>query len=143
EADKLYIETLDDGSGEERIILSGLVPYCTEEELLGKSVIIADNLKPRKMRGIESRGMLLAADYTDSEGKDHVEVLHCPWAEPGTPVVLEGQSASAIKADSIDADTFFSVEITVNNKVVNINGIPLTADGKVITTSITENGQVG
>lgn len=143
EADKLYIETLDDGSGEERIILSGLVPYCTEEELLGKSVIIADNLKPRKMRGIESRGMLLAADYTDNEGKDHVEVLNCPWAEPGTPVVLEGQSASAIKADSIDADTFFSVEITVNNKVVNINGIPLTADGKVITTSITENGQVG
>ena len=143
EADKLYIETLDDGSGEERIILSGLVPYCTEEELLGKSVIIADNLKPRKMRGIESRGMLLAADYTDNEGKDHVEVLHCPWAEPGTPVVLEGQSASAKKADSIDADTFFSVEITVNNKVVNINGIPLTADGKVITTSITENGQVG
>src|SRR5574344_41374 len=70
EADKLYIETLDDGSGEERIILSGLVPYCTEEELLGKSVIIADNLKPRKMRGIESRGMLLAADYTDNEGKD-------------------------------------------------------------------------
>ena len=143
EADKLYIETLDDGSGEERIILSGLVPYCTEEELLGKSVIIADNLKPRKMRGIESRGMLLAADYTDNEGKDHVEVLNCPWAEPGTPVVLEGQSASAKKADSIDADTFFSVEITVNNKVVNINGIPLTADGKVITTSITENGQVG
>jgi methionyl-tRNA synthetase len=143
EADKLYIETLDDGSGEERIILSGLVPYCTEEELLGKSIIIADNLKPRKMRGIESRGMLLAADYTDNEGKDHVEVLNCPWAEPGTPVVLEGQSASAKKADSIDADTFFSVEITVNNKVVNINGIPLTADGKVITTSITENGQVG
>ena len=34
EADKLYIETLDDGSGQERIILSGLVPYCTEEELL-------------------------------------------------------------------------------------------------------------
>jgi hypothetical protein len=57
--------------------------------------------------------------------------------------VLEGQSVSAKKADSIDADTFFSVEITVNNKVVNINGIPLTADGKVITTSITENGQVG
>lgn len=143
EADKLYIETLDDGSGQERIILSGLVPYCTEEELLGKSVIIADNLKPRKMRGIESRGMLLAADYTDSEGKDHVEVLDCPWAEPGTPVVLEGQSDCAIKAESIDADTFFSVEITVTNKVVNINGKPLCVDGKVITTTVTENGQVG
>jgi methionyl-tRNA synthetase len=143
EADKLYIETLDDGSGQERIILSGLVPYCTEEELLGKSVIIADNLKPRKMRGIESRGMLLAADYTDSEGKDHVEVLDCPWAEPGTPVILEGQSACAIKAESIDADTFFSVEITVTNKVVNINGKPLCVDGKVITTTVTENGQVG
>ena len=122
EADKLYIETLDDGCGEERVILSGLVPYCTPEELLGKSIIIADNLKPRKMRGIESRGMLLAADYTDSEGKEHVEVLNCPWAAPGTPVVLEGADASAEKSDLIDADTFFSVEITVKNKIVNIQG---------------------
>ena len=143
EADKLYIETLDDGSGSERVILSGLVPYLKEEDLLGKTVVIADNLKPRKMRGIESRGMLLAADYKDAEGKDCVEVLDCSWAKPGTPVVLKDTDVNAQKTSEIDADTFFSVPIRVVNKVVCINNIPLTVDGKEITTVLTENGEVG
>jgi methionyl-tRNA synthetase len=55
-ADKLYIETLDDGSGTERVIVSGLVPYYKEEELLGKSIVLVNNLKPAKLRGVESRG---------------------------------------------------------------------------------------
>lgn len=143
EADKLYIETLDDGSGSERVILSGLVPYLKEEDLLGKTVVIANNLKPRKMRGIESRGMLLAADYKDAEGKDCVEVLDCSWAKPGTPVVLKDSDVNAPKASEIDADTFFSVPIRVVNKVVCVNNIPLTVDGKEITTVLTENGEVG
>ena len=143
EADKLYIETLDDGSGSERVILSGLVPYLKEEDLLGKTVVIADNLKPRKMRGIESRGMLLAADYKDAEGKDCVEVLDCSWAKPGTPVVLKDTDVNAQKEAEIDADTFFSVPIRVVNKVVCVNNIPLTVDGKEITTVLTENGEVG
>ena len=66
QGDKLYIETLDDGTGTERIIQSGLRPYLTEDELLGQHVIIAANLAPRKMKGVESRGMLLACDYTGS-----------------------------------------------------------------------------
>ena len=65
QGDKLYIEHLDDGSGTERIIQSGLRPYLKEEELLGKHVIIAANLAPRKMKGVESRGMLLASDYVE------------------------------------------------------------------------------
>ena len=142
EADKLYIETLDDGSGSERVILSGLVPYLTEDQLLGKTVVIADNLKPRKMRGIESRGMLLAADYTDAEGKECVEVLDCGWTSPGTPVVLEGADPAASKDAEIDADTFFAVDIAVVNKTVTIGGVPLVADGKVITTQMTVNGEV-
>ena len=143
EADKLYIETLDDGTGTDRVILSGLVPYLKEEDLLGKTVVIADNLKPRKMRGIESRGMLLAADYKDADGKECVEVLDCAWAKPGTPVVLKDTDPNAQKAEEIDADTFFSVPIRVVNKVVCVNNIPLTVDGKEITTVLTENGEVG
>ena len=77
DAEKLYVEKLDDGTGVERIICSGLVPYLKEEELLDKHVVIVDNLKSRKLRGIESRGMLLAADYKDSEGNEKVEVLEC------------------------------------------------------------------
>ncbi|MEE1182062.1 MAG: methionine--tRNA ligase, partial [Treponema sp.] len=90
ESDKLYVETLDDGTGAERIIQSGLRDYVKAEDLLGKNIILAYNLAPRKMRGIESHGMLLAADYKDESGKDCVEVLEAPWAKPGTKVVLEG-----------------------------------------------------
>ena len=142
DAEKLYIEKLDDGTGVERIICSGLVPYLKEEDLLGKHVVIADNLKPRKLRGIESRGMLLAADYTDADGKECVEVLDCSWAAPGTPVVLEGTDPAFAKAEVVDADTFFEVPISVTEKAVNINGKALVADGKAITTVNTVNGEV-
>ena len=142
EADKLYIETLDDGSGTERVILSGLVPYFSAEELTGRDIIIADNLKPRKMRGIESRGMLLAADYTDSSGKECVEILCCPGAAPGTPVVLEGSDPASEKPAEIDADTFFACPINVADNCVTVGGVPLVAAGKKITTVYTVNGEV-
>ena len=50
---------------------------------------------------------------------------------------------NAQKEAEIDADTFFSVPIRVVNKVVCVNNIPLTVDGKEITTVLTENGEVG
>ncbi len=133
QGDKLYIEHLDDGSGTERIIQSGLRPYLTEEELLGQHVIIASNLAPRKMKGVESRGMLLAADYTE-DGKEKVELLTAPWAEPGTVVVLEGSDPQAEKPAKIDADKFFKVVINVKDHTVNVNGVKLTAAGKALTT---------
>lgn len=142
DADKLYIEKLDDGSGTERIILSGLVPYLREDELLGKHVIIADNLKPRKMRGIESRGMLLAADYKDSAGNEKVEVLECPQAAPGTPVVLEHADVNAQKPSEINADCFFSVPIFIKNNIAMVGNKKLLVNDTVITTTHTSNGDV-
>jgi methionyl-tRNA synthetase len=141
DAEKLYIETLDDGSGTERIIVSGLVPYFREEELLGKSIIIADNLKPRKMRGVESRGMLLAGDFTDSDGVEHIEVLDSSWAVPGTPVVLEGSVAQE-KPASIDADTFFAAPMHIVDHSVQINGKRLLIDGKPVTAKNIVTGEV-
>ncbi len=142
DAEKLYIETLDDGSGTERVIVSGLVPYLTEEELLGKSIIIADNLKPRKMRGVESRGMLLAGDYTDSNGKECVEVLDSSWASPGTPVILEGADSTVVKPECIDADTFFAAPMKIIDHLVTINGKKLLIEGKPVRTVHVESGDV-
>ena len=142
ESDKLYIEHLDDGSGTERVIQSGLVPYLKEDELLGKHIILVDNLAPRKMRGIESRGMLLAADYTDEAGKECVELVTAPWAAPGTPVVLEGEDPSVQKEKEISADVFFQIEIKVHDRTVVIQDKKLTADGKALTTEKTVNGGV-
>ena len=63
-ANKLYCLSVDLGS-ETRTIVSGLVPYYAEEELVGKNVVVVTNLKPAKLRGIESNGMLLAAGDGD------------------------------------------------------------------------------
>lgn len=142
DAEKLYIETLDDGSGQERVIVSGLVPFFSAEELLGKSIIIADNLKPRKMRGVESKGMLLAGDYVDSDGRERVEVLDSSWAAPGTPVVLEGAEFSGEKPEVIDADTFFSAPMEIKDYIVRINGRKLLIDGVPIRLSNIKDGGV-
>ena len=142
QAEKLYIEHLDDGSGADRVIQSGLVPYLREDELLGKTVIIADNLAPRKMRGVESRGMLLAADYKKADGSDGVEVLDASPAAPGMEVVLEGDQIPSSKPDSISADDFFKVEINVVANCVQIGGKNLSCAGNVVKTAITKNGSV-
>ena len=142
DGDKLYIEHLDDGSGTERIIQSGLRAYLTPDQLIGKHIILAANLAPRKMRGVESHGMLLAADYTDENGKACVEPLEAPWAAPGTPVVLEGADPKAEKPADISADVFFQVAIKVVSKRVEITGKALTADGKPLVTDKTVNSEV-
>ena len=61
EADKLYKLTIDVGELGERIICAGIKPYYSKEELQGKKIIVVANLAPRKLRGVESQGMLLAA----------------------------------------------------------------------------------
>ena len=61
-ADKLYVVSIDDGTEEGRTICAGLKDYYSQEEMLGKSVVFVANLKPRKLRGVMSEGMMLAAD---------------------------------------------------------------------------------
>lgn len=64
-ANKLYKLTVDLGN-EQRTVVSGLVPYYAEAELVGKKVVMVTNLKPAKLRGIESNGMILAAGDGDT-----------------------------------------------------------------------------
>ncbi|MCM8817167.1 MAG: methionine--tRNA ligase subunit beta [Candidatus Omnitrophica bacterium] len=59
DADKLYVLTVDIGD-EIRKIVAGIRPYYQKEELTGKLIIVLTNLQPRTIRGIESKGMLLA-----------------------------------------------------------------------------------
>lgn len=142
EGEKLFIETLDDGSGTPRTIQSGLRMYLKEEDLLGKHVVIASNLAPRTMRGVESRGMLLAGDYKEGD-KDCVEVLDVSWAAPGTKVVLEGADVNTAKKAEITGDEFFAVQIAAKDGVVQIAGKKLLADGKEIKTSKALNSEIG
>ena len=142
EGEKLYIETLDDGSSIPRVIQSGLRMFLKEEELLGKHIIVVSNLAPRTMRGVESRGMLLAGHYNDENGKECVEVLDVSWAKPGTKIVLEGSDVNTIKKSEISGDEFFAVSINSVNGIVQIAGKKLLADGKEITTSKALNSDI-
>ncbi|HUW69029.1 MAG TPA: methionine--tRNA ligase [bacterium] len=142
-ADKLYIETLDDGSGQERVIVSGLVPFYKEEELLGKHIVLVNNLKPAKLRGVESRGMLLAASRSGAEGKEVVEVLDAPWAAPGTRVILEGQDAGTPTDAEIDVDAFFSVPIAAKGASAIVGAKALTAAGSAFSLAKVSDGEIG
>ena len=71
---KLLKFTLDDGTGENRTILSGIHAYYEPEELVGKTCIAITNLPPRPMMGIESCGMLLSAIHTE-EGEEKLHLL--------------------------------------------------------------------
>lgn len=62
-ADKLYKLTID--VGEERTIVAGIKMHYRREELIGKKIVIVANLEPRKLRGVISHGMLLAASNSD------------------------------------------------------------------------------
>jgi methionyl-tRNA synthetase len=64
-ANKLLKFTLDDGSGTERTIVSGIAKYYEPEQLIGKDVLFIANLAPRKLMGIESQGMILSAENFD------------------------------------------------------------------------------
>ncbi|MDR2194326.1 MAG: methionine--tRNA ligase [Treponema sp.] len=139
-ADKLYIETLDI-AGEERLIVSGLVPFYTEEELLNKRIIIVYNLKPAKLRGVESRGMLLAASARDADGKEIVEALDAGDAPAGTRIALAGAECAAAPAE-ITIDDFLAVPITVQDQAVMAEDKKLCAAGKPITTKVVRNGEV-
>ena len=75
-SDKLLKFTLDDGSGTDRIILSGIHQYYEPEQLIGKTAIAILNLPPRKMMGIPSCGMLISAVHKEKgEEKLHLMLI--------------------------------------------------------------------
>lgn len=71
---KLLKFVLDDGTGEDRIILSGIHNYYEPEELVGKTALAITNLPPRKMMGIESNGMLCSTTY-EYEGEEMLDFI--------------------------------------------------------------------
>lgn len=71
---KLLEFTLDDGSGNNRTILSGIKAYYSPEELVGKTLLAITNLPPRKMMGIDSEGMILSAIH-EKDGEEKLNLI--------------------------------------------------------------------
>lgn len=81
-AKKLLKLTLDDGSGKPRTVASGIAKYYTPEELIGKTVILVSNLKPATLCGVESCGMILAAEA----GEEDVKVVFLDGVPAGSKI---------------------------------------------------------
>ncbi|MBI4153036.1 methionine--tRNA ligase [Candidatus Woesearchaeota archaeon] len=88
DADSLYVMEVD--VGEKRQLVAGVKRYYKKDELKGKHVVVCVNMKPAKIRGVESKGMLLAAE--DDAG--HVAVLEAPKSKPGQAATMEGYENS-------------------------------------------------
>lgn len=144
EADKLFIETLDDGTPEGRTIVSGLVGHYTAEELIGRTIIVVANLKPAKLRGVKSEGMLLAASAGEGDA-EVVEVLFLDGVAPGTALHLSGMEAQrpAEPPKRIKVDAFFELPIHVEDGVVMVGQAPLLAGDTPVTTARVRTGSVG
>ena len=84
-ADKLIVLKIDLGD-EQRQIIAGLKAWYEPEQLVGKRIVVVANLAPRKMRGMESQGMLLAASTGDEESRSVIVLTTDGDVPPGSVV---------------------------------------------------------
>jgi len=127
DAEKLWCEKIDLGESDgTRTIVSGLRAHYSKEQLMGKKVVVFANLKPSKLRGIQSQGMVLAAS---NEDHSIVQLLEPPSdSKVGDKVACQGEdvSAYALPDTSINPKAKTSVWPKVQEKlIVNSEGVPL------------------
>ncbi len=120
--DKLYILQLDTGSEEPTTIVSSIVPFYKEEELLGRNIVLVQNLKPANFRGVRSRGMLLAASDKEAEFHETCEVIFADQYAVGTELLPEGLEAPEDGRTQLKADLFFSLPVYTEGGVVKVEG---------------------
>ncbi|MCK5022631.1 MAG: methionine--tRNA ligase [Candidatus Aenigmarchaeota archaeon] len=124
EAEKLYVLNLSLGK-EKRTIVAGLKAHYKKKDIEGKNIIIVANMKPAKLRGIVSEGMLLTADDGKNVG------LLLPNGEPGTDVTAEGVVKRPAK--EVDIKDVLKLKITSKKgKVVYNEKLLQTDKGRVI-----------
>ncbi|MEA2038152.1 MAG: methionine--tRNA ligase [Nanoarchaeota archaeon] len=130
-ADKLFIEHID--CGEKRQIVSGLKDWYKKEDLVGKNIVIVSNLKAAKLRGVESKGMLLAAE----EG-ELCEVLFVS-GNPGDKVGFDGLENSS---KQINIEQFAKIKMKVKDKKVYFNDKALKVNGKEVKVDIADGVKI-
>jgi len=137
-ADKLFVEKVDIG-GNIITIVSGLRDYYSENDLLNKNVIIVKNLKPARLRGIESAGMLLAA-----QNKNDLEVIFLPDnINPGELITIENVSQKENEEKQIiTIEEFSEVLLCVKNGYFCVGDKKLVCKGEYIKLKRIENAKV-
>ncbi len=132
-ADKLYIMQINLGT-EKRQLVAGLKDFYDKKELEGKKIIVVTNLKHAKLRGIESQGMLLAAE--DSKG---TVGLLTTKAEPGAEVKF-GNLKNSNK--EISFDSFLKINIKAKEGKIYFNNLELKTDKEAVSVEKVKDGSV-
>jgi len=144
QADTLFVEKIDVGEKEPRIIISGLAEYYKIEDLVGRKVIVICNLPHKQMRGVTSQGMVYCASKDLDGGKRQVILLD-PHddAAIGEKVYVDGCEGKL--DDEVKPKRFTRVS---SNLKTNDNGTPCYKDAPIRTSqgplknSIIKNGNV-
>ncbi|XP_052329125.1 tyrosine--tRNA ligase, cytoplasmic [Oncorhynchus keta] len=141
DADSLYLEKIDVGEAEPRTVVSGLVAYVSQEDLQDRLVVLLCNLKPQKMRGVESQAMLLCAsiegdprrveplDPPEGSQVDLKVSLRCQYTEgfclslsPGGPEGVSlspgGPEGASILRVSVSLSLSLQVDLKVSGQCV-------------------------
>lgn len=136
DADTLYMLHVDLGELGKRVIVAGMKPYYSKEEINGKNIVIVTNLKPATIRGIKSNGMLLAAD----DGKGTCSLLNPGESSPGSEIIVKGISKQP--ATMLEFEDFKKVNMTIgDNQQAIYNGKSLQAEkGEVKSDKTIEKG---
>lgn len=146
DADALYVEKIDLGEDEPRTVVSGLVNFVSIEEMQMRDVVVLCNLKAAKMRGVESKGMVLCASVDEPK---QVEPLLAPeGSKPGDKIVIEGNDMGEpdeilnpkkkiwekLQVDLKTNENLFAV--WQNNKLIN------KSNGNAVTTKTMKNAPI-
>jgi methionyl-tRNA synthetase len=143
DADKLYILKLDTGADEPTQIVSGIVPFYTEEELLNKNIILVQNLKPANFRGVKSRGMLLAASDPEAKHHETCEVIFADHFSVGTELNPENVEIPTEARNQLKPELFFSLPFKTVEGYVEIEGHKIGYGGQTLQVYKYINGDVG
>ena len=141
--DKLYILQLDTGEAERRQIVSSIVPYYREDELLGRNIVIVSNLKPANFRGVKSNGMLLAASEKGDEEHKTCELIFADDLPVGAVIEFDNQEPVEKITTYLKAEHFFALPIKVIDGTVCVEGNPLGYGGKHLKVYKYIDGNVG
>lgn len=146
EADKLFVEKINLGEPTgPRTVISGLVPFMSAEQLLGRKVLVFTNLKPAVMRGIESQGMVLCGEGKREDGTSIIEIVEPPVeSKPGDRVFvtsMENKPDTQLDPKKKDAVAFAAIlaELSTSHTgIAQYRGVPLmTEDGPCRCATLT------
>ena len=120
---------------EQRQLCAGLKPHYPKDELLGKHLVVVMNLKPAKLRGELSQGMLLAADAGTVVG-----ILNAPASPPGTQVTAGGVSGKG--APQVEIGDVAALDLQAKGGKAYLNGAELRTEAETVQVDKDVEGRI-